>query len=740
MSMPARRTRPLRHELLLLVALGLLPLVLFGGYGIWSTIHGQGEQTARSTLELSRALAAAVGAELDATVESLGAMAQSRALAQGDVRAFYDRANEEVAVRHGWEVVVLADAKGRLLFKTGAPFGADAGSAVDPDSLRRALETGVPTVGSLMRGRRGVYAFPVRVPVRIDGRLAYVLTAAVKPDRFVEILANQKVPPGWLIAVFDGSGLRVARSRNQAETVGQLPPQSLTRLITGPQESGSGVSQVLEGDQVYTGFTRVPAYGWTVAVGAATAITQSTLRRTLTVFGMGILTSAVVCAALAVRMTRRVAGDIGELRDKAVRVGAGEVVEAGASRLAEIDEMGAALHTASLRLQWAAAAAGEALARADDASRAKDEFMAVLGHELRNPLAPMLTALHLMDMKAEPATRREREIMQRQINHMRRLVDDLLDVSRVTRGTLKILREPVALAHVVERAVETVQPSLAAQGRELSVRQPEEPLWVTGDETRLVQALTNLLTNGVRFGGAAPLALEVERGPQPALDGAHGVRLTVRDAGIGMDRQTLGRVFEPFFQAPQPLARTAGGLGLGLAIVKTVVELHGGQVAVRSAGPGRGSEFEIALPLAEAPPQPAAAPTPARVGAAGRVLVVDDNVDSAVTLGEALAAAGHEVRTAHSAAEAIAAATEFVPAVAVLDIGLPDLDGYALAQRLRAAPSWSGRLVALTGYGQAADKERALAAGFDLHFTKPADPAALLEAVDRFLRAAPAPP
>ena len=733
MPMLARRIRPLRQELLLLVGLGLLPLALFGVYGIAATIHGQREQTMRSAVELSRALASGVDSELDATVDSLAAMAQSRALLQGDTKAFYERAREEVAARPAWAAVLLADAQGRAVFTTSQPYGTVDDRIVDAESLQRAIATGVPAVGTLLPGRRGVYALPVRVPVRVDGRLAFVLTAAIKPDRFSELLANQKAPDGWTLAIFDGAGRRVARSRDQGRTLGQQATPTLARLMAQAGASGSGVSRTIEGDTVYTGFTRVPAYGWTVAVGASTATTDAALRRSLAVLVAAIAASAIVCAALALRATHRLAGDIGDLRDKAVRVGAGEVVEAGASEIAEIDEMGAALHAASLRLQWAAASTGEALARADDASRAKDEFLAMLGHELRNPLAPMLTALHLMDMKAEPSTERERRIMRRQIAHMRRLVDDLLDVSRVARGTLQILREPVEMSHVVERAVETVQPSLAAQGRDVSVRQPDGPTWVTGDETRLVQALTNLLTNGVRFGGTASLALEVERGPQAGLGGVPGVRLAVRDAGIGMDAATLGRVFEPFYQAPQPLARTAGGLGLGLAIVKTVIELHGGQVEVRSEGPGRGSEFAIVLPLAEAPQPRGEPPRPARPAATGRVLVVDDNVDSATTLAESLAAAGHEVRAAHSAAEAQAVAAAFVPDVAILDIGLPDLDGYALARRLRDAP-WRGRLVALTGYGQAADRERALAAGFDLHVTKPADPAALLEAVDGFLR------
>jgi signal transduction histidine kinase/ActR/RegA family two-component response regulator len=714
---------------MLLVGIGLLPLALLGGYGIATTVRRQSAELARSTLELSRALASAVDSELDATVESLQAMAQSRALARGDLAAFREAAEEEVAARPGWSAVVLTDAAGVPLFKTGQARGAAAFAIVDMPSLQRAIATREPTVGSVLPGPRGSYALPVRVPVVIDGRLAYVLTAAVRPDRFAEILGAQEAPEGWVISVFDRTGLRVARSRGGPNLIGKPPAPTLAALLAGSASSGTGVSRTLEDDEVYTGFTRVGAYGWTVAVGASTAVTKTALLKSLGLYLLGAGLSVLACGLFAARVTRRVAQDIGHIRDQAVRVGAGEAIEPTTSPIAEIDEMAIALHAASKRLEAAAASTREALARADEAGRAKDEFLAILGHELRNPLAPMLTALHLMDAKAEPATLRERQIMRRQINHMRRLVDDLLDVSRIARGTLQILREPVDLRAVVERAVETVQPTLGAREREIELRLPARPAWVDGDETRLVQAITNLLINGARFGGSAPLEVALES------DGAL-VRLDVVDRGVGMDPATLERIFEPFYQAPQPLARTSGGLGLGLAIVKSVIELHGGEVHARSAGLGSGSRFEITLPAIADPSAADVDGAAERSAVGGRVLVVDDNVDSATTVAELLAAAGHEVRVAFSATQALAVAAEFDPGVAVLDIGLPDMDGYVLAVRLRESRAWRGRLIALTGYGQAADKEKARAAGFERHFTKPADPASLLEAVDEGIVAA----
>ncbi|HEX4510318.1 MAG TPA: ATP-binding protein, partial [Burkholderiaceae bacterium] len=560
------------------------------------------------------------------------------------------------------------------------------------------------------------------------GHLAYVLTAAIKSDRFVEVVDNQQVPSDWVLSVFDSTGLRVARSRDQSSTVGTRAGATLQQLLAGHEASGVGLTRTVEGDEVYTGFTRVQAYDWTVAVGASTASTTLVIFRSLGLYLFGVILSALACSVLAVRVTRRVARDIGNIRAQAVRIGAGEPIAPMRSDIAEIDEMASALHAASKRLEVASAAASDALHRADAASRTKDEFLAVLGHELRNPLAPMSTALHLMDAKADAAFARERQVMRRQIAHMRRLVDDLLDVARITRGSLQIHRESVELRGVVDRAAETVLPALAAQGRELVLRLPESAVWVEGDDTRLVQALTNLLTNGVRFGGEAPLRLTLEADEREA-------RIIVRDEGVGISAEAVRHIFEPFYQAPQSIARTSGGLGLGLAIVRTVVSLHGGSVAVSSDGPGKGSRFEIQLPVIDVPAHVEAVPMPLPSASAGRVLVVDDNTDSATTMADVLATAGHDAQVALTGAEALASAARHTPHVAILDIGLPDMSGYDLARRLRALPGWHGRLIALTGYGQAADKARAAEAGFDLHFTKPAELASLLRAVDEAIAA-----
>jgi CheY-like chemotaxis protein/two-component sensor histidine kinase len=357
----------------------------------------------------------------------------------------------------------------------------------------------------------------------------------------------------------------------------------------------------------------------------------------------------------------------------------------------------------------------QVLARKDveAASRAKDEFLAVLGHELRNPLSPMVTALELMRLRAPGELARERAVLERQVDHMTRLVEDLLDVSRIARGKVQLRREPIDLGDVVARAVEIAAPLLEERRHRLAVDVAPR-LRVLGDGDRLAQVISNLLTNAARYtpvGGEVRVAARAEGGEAV---------VSVADDGQGIDPSLLPRLFEPFVQGKRDEARTYGGLGLGLTIVRSLTELHGGRVEVRSEGPGRGSEFVLRLPLhagdaAVARPRTAGGATGA---ARRRVLVVDDNRDAADMLAQALDVLGHEARCAYDGLEAVEVARRFDPEIVFLDLGLPVLDGYEVARRLRQG-GVRGRLIALTGYGQDSDRRRSSEAGFDHHLVKP---------------------
>jgi two-component system, sensor histidine kinase len=365
----------------------------------------------------------------------------------------------------------------------------------------------------------------------------------------------------------------------------------------------------------------------------------------------------------------------------------------------------------------------DALREAEDAlksaDRRKDEFLAMLAHELRNPLAPIRIAGELLGrlLPADPKTQGIVDIVKRQGIHLTRLVDDLLDVSRITQGRIQLQREPVELGPIVAQAMESVEPLLRDKRHKVTVTSCFEPLFVDGDGARLVQCVANLLTNAAKYTDPhGEIRVELRSGPSGAV-------IVVADNGVGISKELLPRIFELFVQSDRSLDRSEGGLGIGLSVVQRLIDMHGGQVAAASAGPGEGSSFEISLPTVAAPQQRRTQPIRPAVQPR-RVLVVDDNADAATSLAEFLRLEGHQTEAVYSAKGALEAIGTFDPDVVLLDIGLPDMDGYEVAKRIRAAGN-SVRLVALTGYGQAEDIQRTRTAGFDAHLVKPVDFVAL---------------
>jgi signal transduction histidine kinase len=369
-----------------------------------------------------------------------------------------------------------------------------------------------------------------------------------------------------------------------------------------------------------------------------------------------------------------------------------------------------------------------------EADRRKDEFLAMLAHELRNPLAPIRNALHIMKQPGADGAvvGQMRELMERQVQHMTRMVDDLLDVSRITRGKIDLRKEVVDLASVVDRTVETARPLFEDRGHELTVDLPPEPVRLEADPTRLEQVLANLLNNAAKYtdhGGHIWLSARQEGGE---------LVLRVKDTGVGIPADMLPRIFEPFVQSDRVLHHSQGGLGIGLTLVRRLVEMHGGTVTAHSEGPGKGTAVIVRLP-ALSPKQPipgarAAGEGSEPVGAAPqrRILVVDDNVDAAESLAMLLRMEGHDVRVAHDGSAALAAVEADPPDLMFLDIGMPVMNGYDVAQRLRQWPGLEHLLlVAMTGWGQEEDRRRSQEAGFDHHLVKPVEPDALHQLLAR---------
>jgi signal transduction histidine kinase len=400
-----------------------------------------------------------------------------------------------------------------------------------------------------------------------------------------------------------------------------------------------------------------------------------------------------------------------------------EILRAKVSVFADLYRKTRALERLNAELEDRVAERTSALAQTTealtDAARRKDEFLAMLAHELRNPLAPIRTAVQLLRLKelAEPQRDSARDIIERQVEHLVSLIDDLLDVSRITRGVIALQRQPVLLGSIVARAVETVRPAIDARHHVLTIDMPDELMTVDGDKTRLVQVLSNILHNAAKFtepGGRIRLRCTRELG---------GAIITVTDSGVGITAEALPTIFDLFTQSATGPAHPHGGLGIGLALVRRLTEMHGGTVAAHSDGPGHGTTITVSLPVlaAHEPARPVErAEPPVPSGPARRVLVADDNHDAATALTLQLQLAGHDVRTAYDGLEALTVADAFRPEIVLLDLGMPKLNGYETARHLRARP-WgeSVRIVALTGWGQPQDRARSAEAGFDVHLVKP---------------------
>jgi signal transduction histidine kinase/CheY-like chemotaxis protein len=505
--------------------------------------------------------------------------------------------------------------------------------------------------------------------------------------------------PGWRKTLPGGADWRrfLASARDDGLHRGDLPWLGATRRVLGCAAQGLAI----------------------VFIGGQVSDADAELVRSM---------APMLKAALAAQQGLAVA--TGELQ------AARSEIRQAAALMKALDETRAQLDRSLIELDWQARSLDQARSRAERATRSKDEFMAMLGHELRNPLAPIKTALGLLKMRG--IWSQEHEVMQRQVNHMIRLVEDLLDVSRIAGGKLTLQKSPTQVAAIVGRAIETAAPLIDQRRQVLAVDVAAEGLCVFGDPARLAQVFANLLTNASKYSDTdSRIVVEARR-----VDDR--VRVSVRDEGIGIDAGLLEEVFGLFHQEGRGLDRAQGGLGLGLAIVRNLVLLHEGNVEAHSEGPGHGSTFVVELPIC-----PSDHPVPAVSGADGRlatghgaqpawrILLVDDNADARETLAQALVTLGHAVASAADGFEALGLAETFAPDVALLDIGLPVMDGYELADRLRHRDATAAiTLVAVTGYGQPEDKARARTAGFDAHFVKPVDLQKLLAKI-RALRVAP---
>ena len=736
------RNVPIRRRLFLLVAAAAVPLAAMSAFALFQLYTEQRAQAERAALEIARAIATSVEGELRSHAAALQVFAASPTLVEGDLAVVHGRARRIVASQPAWRAMTVSSADGRKLLSTAVPYGAPLPAVVETASVATAARTGRWTVGPLVRGPHYDWSVPVRVPVVRGNDTRFVLTAVVDPEAFVSLLGRHRIPAGWVVAMSDSAGVRLARSRAQAASLGTPFSPSLQRLMKAVGEEGGGVSQVTEGESVYTAFTTIPGAGWRIAVGIPQDVLEAGARQSFIVFGSGIALSTLAGLLAALFLARSVSTPMAELREAARALGRGERPLPPETDVREIAEVADALFASEEERAQAEAeredllrSERQARAAAEAANRAKDEFLAMLGHELRNPLAAISNATSLLEHPGmdEGRKREARAIIARQVSHLTRLTDDLLDAGRALMGKIKLQRRPLDLAAVAAQSLAT----LRASGRTARhpVIQSLEPAWVDADLIRLDQIISNLVVNAAKYTPAGK-AIRVT----VAREGEQAV-LRVADEGIGIPPGLVPRVFDLFVQGDRELDRALGGLGIGLTLVRRLAEMHGGTATAHSEGEGRGAEFVVRLPAIAAPSdfQPAVAP-PAAGATAGRdILVVEDNKDARETLKMLLELQGHRVHAAADGVEGLEAALHLRPEVMLVDVGLPRLDGYELARRVRSAGGWAQRplMVAVTGYGQPEDRARALEAGFDAHLAKPVDAATLEEILGRPAAAIP---
>jgi signal transduction histidine kinase/ActR/RegA family two-component response regulator len=737
----------IRTYLGLMAAAILLPVVIFSAVALQQLRDGERNAALRGLSETARATALIVDRELESAKAKLELLARSRHLETGDMQAFYQQASLANKRTTSWTVLVTPD--GRQLVNTAFPFTENPpvpGGGLSGLGLR-VIATQKPITSDLHMGpatkKQLVVLF---VPVPAHGGKRYLLTQAFSVDFFDEAVLQPALARNWIVGIIGRDGRFIARSHNAKEWVGQPARADLLAAARAQNQGLIHHHPTRENTVSYTAFTHSSSSGWTIGVAAPVDHIEATAGRAVGIAALGLLLAIAFAMITAALLGRRLVQSISGASAAATALGQGATPKLARSNVLEIDQLHTSLAKASAilsRLQASRERAEDAREgrlqgeyqarlRAEDESTAKDQFLAMLGHELRNPLAAIGGAIALSErLGHETAAAAEaRAVIQRQSVHLSLLVDDLLDATRITGGKITLQLQPMDLEKTVRSCLAALRASGNTAG--IGLKLTTEPVWINGDPTRIEQAVHNLLVNAYKFTPPGGL-VEVTVGSS-----ADEAVLTVKDSGQGISPELLPNIFDLFVQGAVTLDRAQGGLGIGLALVRQMVSQHGGTVSAHSAGPGQGSSFVVRLPRIAAP---AALPAPIVPANAQRqrwrILLIEDNDDARRMMRRLLEMEGHEVFEAATATEGLRLAGLQQPDLAIVDIGLPEMTGYEIAQHLRGdAATQAMGLIALTGYGQEEDHQKALAAGFDFHLVKSVDINRLLEVIDLCAHAA----
>ncbi|HEV2608691.1 MAG TPA: ATP-binding protein [Noviherbaspirillum sp.] len=728
-----------RSYLILIIGLILLPVLALSGWGLHLLLEKEKEARLLAVEEKTRSIALAIDQELADAEGALRVIAQTEHMYREDFRPLYDLMKKTITSSDSW--AVLYDAHGNILAHTHHPYGA---AFTEPLStwVPAAIDARKSSVSNLRDGRAGKWkVVSVNVPVTTASGKKFLLAYTFHVGHITKLLHREDLSKTWVVGVFGSDGVTIARNLREMDFIGTSVTAALLEASKN-QFSGRIVNFTRDKFWAYTTFIHASRADWTVAIAAPTEEINSPAR-TATFYAALALFVVLGCAFAGITFfARRITRSFQLTLAGAKSLELGRIPRVKKSGVVEADLLQHALHEAGTKLaeenrtrklleqerERLLESEQEARRQAENQNNAKDEFLAMLAHELRNPLSPIAAAAQLLKISGrnEKVLQQSSDIIVRQVGHLQTLIDDLLDVSRVTRGLVRLDKQEVDIKSVVTNAVEQVRPLLELRGHDLHLHMRPAHAAVLGDKTRLIQVVSNLLNNAAKYtpeGGTITLEVEVQ---------ATNVKISVMDNGIGMEQDLLPYVFELFRQARRTPDRSQGGLGLGLALVRSITSLHGGHVEAQSDGPGKGSRFTLSLPLiaageSESEPADESICVPVKPV---RLMIVDDNVDAANSLASLLEAKGHSVIVKDNPYSAIEHSRNDPLPLYILDIGLPGMDGYELARQLRALPATANAvLIALTGYGQTNDKKLALAAGFAHHFVKPMD----IEALDQIL-------
>jgi signal transduction histidine kinase len=590
------RTISLQTLLVMLPALATLPLIAFA---LWllHLVWQNGQAEARRDLQqMATTLAVALDREVAGSIRELQRIAEFPTLVEQDLMAFHAYARELVARNDGWDNVAVIDRGGAVVLNVALPFVQRPDILVDLPHIRATVETGRPQVSDVFHsGPTGERAIGVAVPVMRGGEVGWVLTARLSYDALSRFVGEQLYRDGALASVADRQLRIVARSREAARFFGHPVTDDLRAALAASPERGTRRLVTLDGAAVLAAWERMPS-GWTITIGVPVGVFDGPLQRSfggLLAFGLVVLALGVV---LSLMLGRRISATIDAVAADARSLADAEPIAERRSSIRQVSTLFASLREASGMQRDKEQAREQAVEALREADRRKDEFLAMLAHELRNPLAPLRNAMSVLSRTLPGGTpqRLAVEMSDRQVRRLTRLVDDLLDVSRITQGKIALHREPVSIADAVADAAEVMRPAIEARRQRLALRLPDTAPVVLADGVRLAQVFENLLSNASKY---TDLGGEIEVEVEDAPD---AVRVRVRDTGIGLPPDQLERVFELFTQVDSSRDRAQGGLGIGLSLVRQLVELHGGTVSASSDGPGRGACFVVALPRGSA--------------------------------------------------------------------------------------------------------------------------------------------